>query len=153
MNIPTTTIRAEPRLIKGGLSVDERGIVSYVNDFDFPDVKRFYVIENHRVGYVRAWHGHRREEKSITVIQGTAIIGVIPLATFEKKDTKTFRFVLSARQPAVLYIPGGYANGCMVLEEGTKIVHFSTFTMEEAEGDDMRYAGTLFPGIWEVRPR
>ena len=69
----------EVRLIEGGLAADDRGIVSFVNDFDFQGVKRFYTVTNHRAGFVRAWHAHRREGKYITVVQGAAIVGAVPL--------------------------------------------------------------------------
>ena len=32
----------QPVLMKGGLAVDDRGEVGFVNDFDFKEVKRFY---------------------------------------------------------------------------------------------------------------
>ena len=44
-------------------SADERGQVTFVNDFDMTDVKRSYVITNTLVKTVRAWHGHQNEKK------------------------------------------------------------------------------------------
>src|SRR5262245_66287388 len=61
---------SEPRLIAGGIAVDDRGAVRFVNDFDFAGVKRFYWVTNHRSGLVRAWHAHRRETKHVTVLRG-----------------------------------------------------------------------------------
>ena len=37
----------------------------FVNDFNFENVKRFYQVENHRQGFIRAWHGHKKEGKYI----------------------------------------------------------------------------------------
>ena len=45
-----------PRLIEGGLAVDDRGSVAFVNDFDLAVARRFYVVSNHSAGFVRAWH-------------------------------------------------------------------------------------------------
>lgn len=59
----------EPQLLKGGLAVDDRGTVSFVNDFNFADVKRFYIVENHKQGFVRAWHAHRNESKYVMVVK------------------------------------------------------------------------------------
>ena len=53
-------IAEEPQLIAGGLAVDDRGAVGFVNEFDFAGVQRFYTVKNHRAGMVRAWHAHRR---------------------------------------------------------------------------------------------
>ena len=65
--------------MKGDISVDDRGRVSYINDFDFKDVKRFYMVENHEKGFIRAWHGHKNEGKYVYVVSGTALVGVVNL--------------------------------------------------------------------------
>jgi dTDP-4-dehydrorhamnose 3,5-epimerase len=141
---------SSPSIIRGGLATDERGTVRFVNDFNpkFYGVRRFYTIENHQVGYVRAWHGHRKEAKFITVLSGAAIIGV---ANMESRETQ--KFVMSADNPQILYVPPGYANGSMSLVPNTQIIHFSTCTMEEAADDDIRYALRQFDDIWRIEPR
>ena len=58
---------SNPTLYEGGVGVDNRGEVGYVNDFNFVGVKRFYWVSNHRSGFVRAWHAHRVEEKYVMV--------------------------------------------------------------------------------------
>jgi dTDP-4-dehydrorhamnose 3,5-epimerase-like enzyme len=132
-----------PTLIKGDLAVDDRGSVRFVNDFDFKNVKRFYQVENHRQGFIRAWHGHLKEAKYVYVVSGTAWIAVAPLwdangeTQINAKDGK--KFVLSAKKPQVLYIPPGYANGFKNLEDNTNILFFSTSTLEESKGDDIRF--------------
>ena len=45
----------------GGIAVDDRGQLRFVNDFNFANVKRFYQVENHRQGFIRAWHGHKKK--------------------------------------------------------------------------------------------
>ena len=50
------------RLIAGASHVDGRGAVSFVNDFDFARVKRFYMVENHMPGFVRAWNSIRKRQ-------------------------------------------------------------------------------------------
>ena len=131
----------EIRLFKGGLAVDDRGEVGFINDFNFDRVKRFYWVTNHKSGFVRAWHAHRREEKYITVAQGVALIGVVKIDDWEKpsKNAKVRRYVLSADQPSILHVPAGYANGFMSLTKDAKIIFYSTATLEESQGDDFRY--------------
>jgi len=123
----------EIKLITGGLSIDDRGSVSYVNDFNFNDVKRFYQVDNHKNGFIRAWHGHRNEGKYVFVSSGTALIGVVNMDT---EDIKTF--VLSSKQPKILYIPPNHYNGFKTLEDNTKIMFFSTSTLQESLSDDER---------------
>ena len=144
----------EVRLIEGGLGVDERGTVSFVNDFNFSGVKRFYTVTNHRSGFVRAWHAHHREAKYVTVLQGAAVIGTVKIDNWEKpsRDSQVSRYVLSAHKPSVVYIPAGYANGFMSLTEDTILVFFSTATVEESRADDIRYDARYWD-IWGVIER
>jgi len=132
---------ATPRLISGAMAADDRGAVSFVNDFTFDGVKRFYVVSNHRVGFVRAWHGHKIEEKYVTVLCGAAVICAVKLDDWEhpSKLLEVHRFVLSATNPSVLYIPKGHANGSMTLTTDAKIVFFSTATVVESLKDDRRF--------------
>lgn len=131
----------EPRLIKGGVAVDDRGQLSFINDFDFEGVKRFYTVENHRSGFIRAWHAHKKEAKYVMVVRGAALVGAVEIDDWDNpsKQAQVHRHVLSAAAPAVLYIPAGYANGFMSLTDDTKIMFFSTSTLAESAGDDFRY--------------
>ena len=45
----------DPKVISGGVAIDDRGSVTFVNDFDFLGVKRFYQVQNHRRGLLE--HG------------------------------------------------------------------------------------------------
>ncbi len=145
---------SEPVLIEGNLSVDDRGEVGFVNDFDMCDVRRFYVIKNHKVGFVRAWHAHRKESKYVTVLNGTAIVAAVKIDNWKKpsKDLKVYRYILSATKPAVLLIPKGYANGFMTLKEDTKLVIFSTATLKESRRDDIRY-DAYYWNPWQIIER
>lgn len=134
-------------MIEGNISVDDRGKVSFVNDFDFKDVKRFYVVENHRPSFVRAWHAHKREAKYIYVVNGAAIIGVVNLETEEIE-----RYVMSADNPSVLYIPPNHANGFRTLTSHTKLIFFSTSTVEESKDDDIRYPAYKWD-VWGTEER
>lgn len=138
----------EPTLIQGDIAVDDRGSVSFVNGFGFEGVKRYYVITNHKVGTVRAWHAHRREAKYVTVLHGAAVVGVVKVDGTEEP----IRYVLSAQRPAVLFIPPGYANGFMPLVEHTMVAFFSTATLEESCLDDIRYDARCWD-IWDVKER
>jgi len=143
-----------PVLIAGGHAVDDRGELSFVNDFGFAGVKRFYMVSNHRQGFVRAWHAHRREAKYITAVSGAAVLGAVRIDDWDhpSPDLAVDRFVLSAHEPAVLYIPPGYANGFMSLTADLKLMFFSTSSLEESRGDDVRYPARHWD-IWQVVER
>ena len=135
------------KVLEGGVAVDDRGQLSFVNDFDFKDVKRFYMVENHEQGFIRAWHGHKKEGKYVFVPNGAILIGCVNLET-EEID----RFVLSSSKPQVLYIPPGYANGFMNLQNNTKVMFFSTSTLEDSLGDDIRFEWDKW-NIWNIERR
>jgi dTDP-4-dehydrorhamnose 3,5-epimerase len=141
-------MKNELRVIRGGIAVDDRGSLRFVNDFNFEGVKRFYQVENHRRGFIRAWHGHEKEGKYCWVASGTALVGTVPLSAEQGDLSQTSKFVLSAKSPSILWIPPGYYNGFMNLEEDTKIIFFSTSTLEEAKDDDIRLAYDAW-NIWQ----
>jgi dTDP-4-dehydrorhamnose 3,5-epimerase len=143
-----------PRLIEGGLAVDDRGQVSFVNDFGFSGVRRFYMVSNHSEGFVRAWHAHRREAKFVFVTSGAAIVGAVRIDDWDEpsKGAQVHRYVLSAEKPAILYIPAGYANGFKSLTAGAGIMFFSTASMDDAKTDDVRYDARYWD-IWNVVER
>ena len=132
---------ANPQLIEGGLGIDDRGEVGFVNGFNFENVKRFYSVCNHKIGFIRAWHGHKKETKYVTVIEGSALIAAVEIDHWDKpsKESKVWRYTLSANKPSILYIPAGYANGFMSLTKDAKLIFFSTASLEEAKDDDFRY--------------
>jgi dTDP-4-dehydrorhamnose 3,5-epimerase-like enzyme len=144
----------KPVMLSGGLSVDDRGEVGFVNDFRFKDVKRFYTVSNHRAGFIRAWHGHRKEAKYVTAVAGSAVVAAVKIDDWEtpSRELPVERFVLSARKPAVLYIPSGYANGFMSLTDDLKLIFFSTSTLEESMGDDIRFDSRWWDP-WNVAER
>ena len=154
MPTPDEPIEARPRLIQGGLAVDDRGEVGFVNDFDFAGVKRFYMVSNHSAGFVRAWHAHRREAKYVLVAKGAAVVGAVAIDNWEtpSKGAEVKRFVLSAKKPAVLYIPPGHANGFMSLTDDAKLIFFSTSSLDESMNDDVRYDARYWD-VWRVEER
>lgn len=134
-------------LINGGLAVDDRGTVTFVNDFNFEGVKRFYMVQNHANGFVRAWHGHKKEAKYVLVVRGSIKLGVVDMNTEELQA-----FVLSAQKPQVLYIPSGNYNGFKTLTDDAQVIFFSTVTMDEAKDDDFRFEARKWD-IWDIEER
>jgi len=144
----------EIQIIKGGLVVDDRGTVGFVNDFNFEDVKRFYTVENHKQGFIRAWHAHKKEAKYVMVVKGSAVIGAVIIDNWESpsKDLKVNRFILSEKNPSVLFIPAGYANGFMSLTEDAKLIFFSTSELKDSLNDDIRYDAHYW-NPWHIEER
>ena len=140
-----------PRIIEGKLFLDDRGEVAFFNDFKFEGIKRFYLVSNHKVGFVRAWHAHRREAKYVMPVEGAALIGAVRIDNWDNpsKRMQASRFTVTAKVPSILYIPPGYANGFMSLTENCKLLFLSTSTVEESKRDDIRFDSRYW-NVWSV---
>lgn len=138
-----------PHIIKGGMSDDVRGRVSFVNEFRFSGIKRFYTVKNRKIGMVRAWHGHKDEAKYFFLLSGSVLVGAAKIDNWKSpsKDAKVYSFLLSHEEPAILYIPKGYANGFKSLTSDAKLMVFSTSTLEESRKDDFRFDAKYW-NIW-----
>jgi len=147
-----------PRIIRGGVAVDDRGTVTFCNDFDMTKIVRCYMLENHEQGYVRAWHGHAVEAKYVMVLSGVAIVGAVEMiigafdGPYIDGRCSAERFTLHSNGD-VLYIPPGYANGHKNLITGTRVMHFSTMTLAETQGDDYRFDSDIHGWVWDVKER
>ncbi|MFX1522628.1 MAG: NAD-dependent epimerase/dehydratase family protein [Promethearchaeota archaeon] len=148
--------RRELQLINGGIAIDDRGSVSFANDFNFYGIKRFYQVQNFSNSTIRAFHGHLKEAKYVYVAKGSAIVAIAELDDVESpsKHQKVERFILSDKNPQILFIPPKHANGFRPLEVDTRIIFFSTSSLEESKGDDYRYPADYWgKRIWEVEDR
>jgi len=63
IKIAKTIGQKELCLIPGGIAVDDRGTLTFANDFNFYGVKRFYQVQNFSTSTIRAFHGHLNEAK------------------------------------------------------------------------------------------
>ncbi len=145
-----------PTVIEGGCAVDDRGMLTFANNFTFRGVKRFYSVLNFSTETIRAWHGHQKEGKYVLVSEGSAIVAAVKMTDTKKPSKKQAveRFVLSARKPMIFWIPPGYANGFRALEPHTRIFFFSTASLEESKGDDYRFPHDYFgDNVWRVEHR
>lgn len=147
------------KVIQGGVVCDDRGSLRFVNDFDpvTAGVRRFYQVQNIRSGYIRAWHGHLKEGKYVYVPQGSALIAAVQMkfndVGFIVSDyylsNEVQKWTLSSESPKVLYIPPGYANGFKTLTDDAILMFFSTSTLEQSKGDDIRFDYNILPNVWD----
>ena len=135
----------DPTVIPGGTAADERGVLTFANEFSMGPVRRFYTVRNHLNHYVRAWHGHMIEEKWFTVVQGAAAVGTF-LRDRPQDATKT----VLTEKGGVLYVPAGFYNGTKSLTDDTIIMVFSSLSLQESLQDDYRLPVDHIAGFWEI---
>jgi dTDP-4-dehydrorhamnose 3,5-epimerase-like enzyme len=135
----------KPKVIKGGSYNDHRGVIRFVNDFCFDNIKRFYFIKHPDTSTVRAWQGHPFEKKYFYPISGSFIIAWVKIDSFKNpsKDLLSEYYILSAANSEILSIPKGYANGLKALEPDSEIMIFSDMNLEKSVKDEVR-----FPPDW-----
>jgi dTDP-4-dehydrorhamnose 3,5-epimerase-like enzyme len=135
-------------LIRGGCHTDERGTVSFVNDFDFKGVGRFYTIRANRCGEPRGWIGHRTEQKWFTALCGSVLVAAVEIDDWASPSLAlpVQRYTLSAASPAVLRVPPGYACAMVMLTDDALLGVFSSGKIEDATKDDWRFD----VGMWKV---
>lgn len=138
-----------------GQAIDDRGVLSFINEIDLSKVKRVYAVENFSTDTVRAFHGHMHEEKFVMVVKGAIILASAKILERQRGILYDFqRVILSDKNFSIAHVPAGRANGFRALEPGTKVLFFSTSTLEESKLDDIRYDANYFGAdVWEVKNR
>jgi dTDP-4-dehydrorhamnose 3,5-epimerase len=145
--------------ISGNIAIDDRGSLRFINDFNFEGVKRFYQVQNHCKNFIRAWHGHIKEAKYVYVVKGSILFGAVPMPSNSHSDElgqnikqEPKKYILSSDKPSILYVPPNHANGFMTLTDNAIVQFFSTSTLEESKGDDIRFSYDTW-NIWNVEYR
>ena len=128
-------------LIEGKVNTDSRGALISYNEFSFDSVKRMYVIENLNSDIVRAWQAHKREQKWFYVCAGSFLFVTIQIDDFASPSEKlrVNECIISSNNNNILHVPGGFANGFRSLSEVSRLVVFSSSTLEESKEDDYRF--------------
>lgn len=131
---------------EGGRFSDKRGILSFVNDFDFSDVRRFYNITHPDVSVVRAWQGHKIERKYFYVPYGSFLLAWVKIDNWEhpSSDLKASYTILSSEKPGVLSIPAGYANGIKAIIPDSVLTVYSNLDLKESENDRWTFDQALW---------
>ena len=95
----------EPILFESKSNSDHRGKVSFTNDLNLNKVVRTYKVINKQVRTVRAWHGHKIEEKWISVEDGEFLVCAVKIEDFENpsKDQEVFQFNMTP-DSGILYL-------------------------------------------------
>jgi dTDP-4-dehydrorhamnose 3,5-epimerase-like enzyme len=130
-----------PKIIQGGNFSDHRGSISYVNDFSFKDIERFYIISNSDENSIRAWQGHKLDAKNFYCLTGSFKIHFVKVDNWENpsKDLTIETIVVSESDSKIVHIPAGYANAIESLETSSKLISFSTLPLANVSDDDVRF--------------
>ena len=133
-------------IISGQKYIDTRGTIKFFNDFTFETIRRFYTIEHPDTSIVRAWQGHRIESKWFFATKGSFLLAWVMPDDWLRPSEFLFveKLELSANNPILLHIPGGYANGFKALESNSILTVFSDLTIHESRNDSFIFDKELW---------
>ena len=135
----------EAKLIKGNIHKDFRGAIYYNNDFNAQEVKRIYLIENRDTEFVRAWQGHKIEQRWFSAIQGSFEIKLIEVDNWDapSKNSTIFSFILSSSELNVLHVPKGYISSIQAKDQNAKLLVMADYLIGEVK-DEYRFEADYF---------
>lgn len=127
-------------MIKGNKHTDERGTITYNNDFDASKIKRIYTIENHSTDFIRGWQGHQIESRWFAVMKGKFRIGMILFDDVNDLSPETGMkwFEIEEGNLDYLYLPPKHLSCIQALEIGSKLLVLSDYGLGEVQ-DELRY--------------
>ncbi|MGV8947029.1 MAG: WxcM-like domain-containing protein [Lutibacter sp.] len=130
----------EPILIKGGQHTDNRGQIHFNNDLDLTEVKRIYTIENLSTETIRAWQGHKIEQRWFAAVSGSFKITLIKVDNWEtpSKNLTPFIVELQSAQLNVLHIPAGYISSIQSLQENSILLVMADYLLGAIK-DEFRF--------------
>ncbi len=134
-----------PEITKGNSHTDTRGTLFYNNDFDASAIKRIYIIENQNTDFVRAWQGHKTEQRWFSAVQGSFKIQLIAIDNWEhpSKNLKAEEFILKSDKLDILHIPKGFVSSIQSLEESSKLLVMADYLLGEVT-DEYRFEAEYF---------
>ena len=127
-------------LLEGKKHQDERGIITFNNDFDASQIKRIYTIENTFLDFIRGWQGHKIEQRWFACMQGSFEIAVIKIDDFENpsKDLIPEYFILKTNNLDFLHIKSGCITAIKAKEKNSKLLVLADYSMNEIQ-DEYRF--------------
>lgn len=131
----------KPYIIAGEKIEDIRGSLSFVNGFDFANIKRFYILENSKEHPERGWIAHKEDIKHFYCLKGAFEIYYVKVDDFENpsKNLKIQKSILDENCHNLLVVPNGFATLLKSIREGSQLLNFSPLTLIETSNETVRY--------------
>jgi len=141
---PVTDL-VQPVILKGNRHQDPRGTLRYNNDFSLPGVRRVYTIQNADTDFVRAWQGHRIEQRWFSALTGSFLIKLICVDNWDNPsvDLEPSEFLLEADTLDVLHVPPGYISSIQARQDNAMLLVFADYELGVSQ-DEHRFPADYF---------
>ncbi|SFO02885.1 WxcM-like, C-terminal [Paenimyroides ummariense] len=127
-------------LLQGKAHQDDRGIITFNNEFDASEIKRIYTIENHSPDFIRGWQGHKIEQRWFACMKGSFEVSVIEVDDFTNpsKDLTIQKYLLKDDVLTYLHIPAGYITAIQSKSLDSKLLVLADYGLGEI-ADEYRF--------------
>lgn len=121
--------------IIGNSHSDHRGAVFFNNQIDITKAKRIYIITNATTSIERGWQAHKIESRWFLALSGSFEIKLVKIDDFinPSDDLTSMKYILDATTFDCLFVEPGYATSIKALEESSKLLVLSDFTLNEVD--------------------
>ena len=134
-----------PKLLKGAIHHDKRGDL-YCNDYFHKfTIKRVYFIKNQNTSIIRAWQGHKIEQRWFSAVTGSFKNLLIKIDNWESpnQDLIPVEFILNSNKLDILHIPSGYISSIQAIEGNSKLMVMANYFLGEIN-DEHKYPQKYF---------
>jgi len=127
-------------LLQGKAHQDNRGIITFNNEFDASEIKRIYTIENHSPDFIRGWQGHKIEQRWFACMKGSFEVSVIEVDDFTNpsKDLTIQKYLLTDEVLTYLHVPSGCITAIQAKQDGSKLLVLADYGLGEIN-DEYRF--------------
>lgn len=127
-------------LSEGKKYQDERGIITFNNNFDVSSIKRIYTIENHSIEFIRGWQGHEIEQRWFACMKGIFEISVIEVDDFinPSRNVAIQKYTLTDEVLTYLHIRAGCITAIQSKTENSKLLILADHKLGEIN-DEYRF--------------
>lgn len=139
----------EPNIIIGGSHIDERGKLTFFNQFDMSAVKRFYSINHPDINIIRGWRAHKIEQRWFRVCKGAFKISLVKIDNWQQPDAMAnlIHFELDELADTILHVPAGYATCLQAKVVDSVVLVFGDYDIAHAQADDYLYPNDYFKNV------
>jgi len=113
------------------------------------------ISENKKKNTLRGFHYQlppHEEAKTLTCFEGALYDVIVDLRPDSESFLQWMSFELKAEDNLSLYIPSGFANGYLTLEDSTKVLYYMSEFYSPESYTGFRYNDPLFSVKWPAEP-
>ena len=141
------------------VNTDDRGYLIVIGSSgredapDMPTLREVYLVGDVAKGTIRAFHKHELLWDYFFISHGSAKFVLVDDRPNSATNGEMNTFVLTERNPSLLFVPPGVYHGWMSLEDDTQMVSLANNPYDPKKPDEKRISPDHFGDIWTVKGR